>query len=79
MHLEAGKSYPYVIGQGGTDGEDGGDTSFAGITAKGGKSAEPPGPGVVGLPGADGMIRVIGPLELDADGNPIVPPDLDAS
>ena len=73
VYLEAGQTYPVNVGQGGIGGEDGGDTSFAGIIAKGGKSA-PSGPGVVGFPGAPGMVQIIGPLSWDVEGNPI-PPD----
>jgi hypothetical protein len=75
VHLEAGQTYPVNVGQGGKEGQDGGNTSFAGITARGGKSA-PPEPGVVGLPGAPGIVQIIGPLSLDDEGNPILPPDL---
>jgi hypothetical protein len=73
VYLEAGKSYPVDVGQGATDGGDGKGTSFAGIHANGGKGAGPSGPGVVAFPGASGLVQIIGPLSLDADGNPTNP------
>ncbi len=57
--VEPGETYPIIVGKGGRDGRNGGDTVFGDeiVRAKGGKSA-PQTPGAFGLPGADGAMII---------------------